>query len=280
MRNMAPFRFPYFDPFMAPIYRFLAECPNVEIVNNSAAGAADYADWLGIDRRRIGVILNGIAGFDRPPAAQVEAWRAHRGLPAAGPVVGSVFRFWPEKDPLLWIDTAAAVARRRSDLTFLLIGAGPMRAAMEKRARECGILDRLIMPGTLPDPRIGVAAMDVFLLTSQVEGTPNVLIEAQQLGCPVVTTAAGGSAETLDHGTTGWVVHDRKPQELANRILQVLDDAEWRSRAQRRAPDFVSRRFGIERMVDETTQVYGLGPAGRSGPMSLRRVAEPVRQSR
>ncbi len=257
MRSMAPFRFPHFYPFMAPVYRALASCPAVEMINNSEAGALDYASWLGIAHGRVGVILNGIGELQLPPRHKITSWRLSLGIPADAVVVGSVFRFWPEKDPLLWLETAAIVAEHRDDAYFLLVGAGPMQAEMEQRAEKLGIRSRLVLPGTQRDLPLAMAAMDMFLLTSHVEGTPNVLIEAQYLGCPVVTTIAGGSAETVENGKTGWVVAERSARQLADRVLESLGDSAWLQEARATAPENASKKFGIERMVAETKHAYG-----------------------
>lgn len=258
MRNMAPFRFAYHHPFMAGIYRLLSKFDNVVFINNSAAGAADYAAWLDMEPERIQVILNGVEPPDVPAPAETAGWRSIIGLPADAPLIGSVFRFWSEKDPQLWLETAASVAAKRPDARFVLVGDGPLRDEMARHAARLGLGERLFMPGVTRDPHVPMAAMDVFLLTSRMEGTPNVLIEAQMLGVPVVTTVAGGSAETVEHGRTGWVVPERDSQRLGERVLAVLEDEAWRAEAAVVAPDFARRRFGIDRMLAETREVYGL----------------------
>jgi len=264
MRNMAPFRFEYFQPFLSPIYRILAQHPNVVMLNNSAAGARDYEGWLGLAPGAIRVLSNGIDEMVRPDRNAVERWREQVGLPIDVPVVGSVFRFWPEKDPLLWIRVAAMVATDHPKAVFLLVGAGPMEGEILALAKTLGIADRLYTPGTEKNPYLALAAMDVFLLTSKVEGTPNVLIEAQMLGCPVVTTVAGGSAETVDDGKTGWVVAERDPKILAMRVSAVLREKAWAEEARRTAPDFAKRRFGLQRMVTQTLENYGLRKANNA----------------
>lgn len=259
MRSLAPCHFPYFLPFMAPIYRVLARQPHVAMLSNSLAGATDYATWLGIERERIQLLRNGIdEGMPPPASAEVGAWRQRIHLVPDAPVVGGVLRLTPEKNPLLWIETAAEVARIRPDAQFLLVGDGPMRDEVVHRAKALGISDRLHMPGVVQEMRWPMAAMDVLLLSSRVEGLPNVLIEAQMLGCPVVTTNAGGSAEAVDHGRTGWVVTAHQAQALAERVLYVLDHAEWRRQASAAAVAFSRAHFGMERMLAETLRVYGV----------------------
>jgi glycosyltransferase involved in cell wall biosynthesis/2-polyprenyl-3-methyl-5-hydroxy-6-metoxy-1,4-benzoquinol methylase len=258
-RNVSPPNFAYHRPYMANAYREVASIPEIVMLNNSAAGAADYASWLGLPGNRIRVLRNGIdPGAFIPPAPRTrERLRAALGIPETAPVIGSVFRLYDEKQPLLWVETAALVARARPDCHFVIVGAGPLRGAVLKRAHQGGFAERLHCPGTSAEASGYLSIFDVFLLTSRAEGTPNVVLEASLAGVPVVATAAGGTAETIDDGVTGLLVRDASAATLAARLLEVLDDAAWRESVEEAGPAFVNRCFGLERMVEETLAVYG-----------------------
>lgn len=259
-RNRSPLHFGYWLPWMRPVYRALSQLPNVVLTNNSQAGARDYARWLDLPEARIQVIYNALAPAALAPAAplDVAALRARFGIAADAPVIGSIFRFYEEKNPLAWIATAAAVAAREPAARFLLVGDGPMRAAMQEAARREGIAGRVIFAGEMADPKPALAAMQVFLLTSREEGLPNVVIEAQAQGVPVVTTRAGGAPEAIDPGASGIVVDRADPTALAAEVLRILDDPAWAAAASTRARAFVAERFGEARMLDETLRLYGL----------------------
>src|SRR5262249_16369307 len=108
----------------------------------------------------------------------------------------------------------------------------------------------------IDDPARGISLFDVFLLTSQFEGTPNVVIEASLLGVPVVATDAGGTREAVCEGTTGFLVQQPGPTAVAERVLAIPDDPAWPARARRQGPAFIESRFGLERMLDETLALY------------------------
>ncbi len=101
-------------------------------------------------------------------------------------------------------------------------------------------------------------AMDAVMLTSRHEGLPNVLLEAQSLGVPVVAPDVGGIGETVVPGVTGWAVRDADAPALADRVLHCLSDKAWAARAQAEGPGFVQRRFGMTTMLQRTLEVYGL----------------------
>ncbi|WP_295392834.1 glycosyltransferase [uncultured Thiodictyon sp.] len=259
-RNMRPSNFTYYRPHMAHAYRCLAGVPGVVLINNSEAGAADYADWLGVGRERFAVKRNGIdaALFRRPGDPEIGRFRAALGVPEGAPLVGSVFRLYDEKRPLLWVEMAALVARSHPAAHFVVFGTGPLQARARALGNRRGLGERLHLPGTTQEPQLAMSAMDLFVLTSSFEGTPNVVLEAQLLGVPVVATEAGGTREALDQGRTGWLVEQPTPAALAERVLAVLADPTWRERARTEAPRFVATRFGLQRMIDETLGLYGL----------------------
>jgi len=247
--------------FMQEGYKAVLGHPSVVLSNNSRAGADDYAQWLGLAPESIEVVYNGI-DFDQL-ALQVEATRVRQvratlGIPRGALVVGSAFRMSEEKRPGLWVQTAAELARRERNLHFIVYGDGPMRAEMVDLAHQLGIGERLHLPGSEDDIASCYKAMDVVMLTSRHEGLPNVLLEAQSLGIPVVAPDVGGVAEALWHGVTGWAVRDADASRLAERLGFCLSDRAWRLRAQQAAPDFVRGRFGIPAMLSRTLEIYGL----------------------
>ena len=255
-RNLNPSRFFFHEPVMQAAYRALLSQPGVVLFNNSLAGARDYADWLGVQAERIGVVYNGIdlPTLDREAAL---AERRRIGVPDEALLVGSMFRFSPEKRPFLWLDTAAAILARRTDVIFALYGAGPMRAEIGARIAALGLEQRVILPGLSGNALAALGAMDVFLLTSEAEGTPNTAIEAQWAGRPVVACTAGGVAEAFLPGETGILVSRSDPEAIADAVLRLAADRAWRERIRSTGPGFVASRFGLDRMVSELIAQYG-----------------------
>lgn len=259
-RSLAPTHFNFFQPFMLPIYRDLLNSERVTMLNNSEAGAVDYARWLGIDPVRIRVINNAVHDSEHvtPPADQVREYRRKLGIPDGARVLGSIFRFAPEKRVGLWIDIAAAVAAKRPDLWFLLAGDGPEQAAALAKARTLGLGDRFVMPGKTTKPALELALMDCFLLTSRVEGLPNAILEAQLSGVPVVTSAVGGAPEAIAQiGVSGYAIDSNNPHDYVDPILRLVsgDSADIQRREQLTA--LVKQRFAMDRMISETLNTYG-----------------------
>jgi glycosyltransferase involved in cell wall biosynthesis len=258
-RNVNPSHFALYQRYMDPVYQTLAERPEVSLVNNSEAGARDYEGWLGLPRGRIGILRNGVdfGGTARASPAAIAAIRATLGVPDGATLVGGVFRLFPEKRPMLWVDAAAEIARRDKTVRFVIYGQGVLEHDLRGHIRACGLEDRLMLAGVTGDVLAVLSALDVFMLTSFKEGTPNVVLEAQWVGTPVVAVEAGGTREALEPGRTGWIVDPATPAALADRVSRLLADPDLRAACRSTGPAFVEARFGLGRMVDETLAAYG-----------------------
>jgi glycosyltransferase involved in cell wall biosynthesis len=265
-RNLNPSHFSLYQPYMDPAYRALAQVPNVTLINNSRAGADDYADWIGIARSRITVVYNGVDfGSQCRLSAEAAAFlRQSYGIPVDAFVVGGVFRFGEEKRPILWIESAALVAREVTNAWFIIFGQGHMQHQMLRRARQLGLQERLILAGVTNDVLSGMSIMDLLFLTSRGEGLPNVLLEAQWVGTPVVTTDAGGAKEAIDPGVTGWCVAEDRPIDLARQIIALYRAAGTCVEARRHGPAFVRKQFSLAGMIAQTMKMYGYSTAADS----------------
>jgi glycosyltransferase involved in cell wall biosynthesis len=246
--------------------RRMSANPAVAILNNSAVGAAGYERWLRLPPKTIRLLYNGYMPGHActPSGGDVARLRAQFGWSPGVPVVGTVMRFVEQKDPDLWLETAAEIAKARSDVRFLLAGYGELHGRLVRRIASLGLVDRVAMPGPVTDAGLIYAALDVILLTSRNEGVPNVLIEAQAAGRPIVAADVGGVSEAVSQDRTGRIVRERSPQRLAEAVVDMLDDPGWAARARTEGPAFVASRFGLDLMVAETLETYGL-PAYASG---------------
>lgn len=257
-RNVAPIHFNYHRSHMKFGYSELASCADITMLNNSEAGVRSYAGWLDLPEDRFKVLRNGIdtTTIARPEPPAVATLRAELGIPPEAPVVGSIFRLYDEKRPLLWVNAAAIVAQHRPDAHFVVFGSGPLQEQMLKLSRNAGLEHRLHLPGTIANPALGLGLLDVFLLASEFEGTPNVVLEASLMGVPVVATDAGGAAEAIQEGVTGFVVRSALAPQIAARVVRILEDPAFSAQVALSGPRFVLERFGLGRMIAETIALH------------------------
>lgn len=232
-------------PWLRALMKLLLESPRVRLANNSRSGIRDYCRWLQLRAADIALIHNG---FELPGGEISD--------PPSTPVIGGVMRLTEEKRPLLWVDAVAELIAGGHDVNGLLIGDGPMMVQTAARIARLGLQERIELAGRQNDMNRQYARMSMLLLTSRTEGLPNVLVEAQACGLPVVATAAGGAAETFVDGETGFLCHDASAESLAATAAPLLTDAGLRDRMGAAARGHATGNFSLEAMIHRTRQVY------------------------
>jgi len=260
-RNVNPTHFPYLAAsWFRPWYRWLASFSNVHFINNSHAGAEDYAAWLELPLERFHVILNGLdfGTVEHPGAERVDALRTELGLSSKDRLIAGVFRFSEEKQPEVFVQVLSQILRDDPRLHVAIAGAGPLEANIRSAITRGGAQDRFHLLGRRTDVASLLCAAELLLLTSRAEGTPNVLLEAQALKCPVVATRAGGATDAVWHEQTGLLCDVGDVDELVRSVRRLLDDEDARAAMASAGPAFIKDRFGLERMVEQSVAVYDM----------------------
>lgn len=239
-------------------YKRLLQNENIIAVNNSRAGAKDYAKWVGTAEDRFEVIENGIelpkADFRHSEAKKI-AIKGELGLEQNSELVLGVMRLTEEKRPELFLDACSIILKRRPNAKAILVGDGPLNKKLGKKLKGLGVGDRFRMLGISERVIDIMKCCDVLMLTSRQEGSPNVLIEAQSVGCPVLTTSAGGATEAINDGITGFVVSDR-PKEIAQKACDILSDDSLKQSLGNAGKLFVREKFQMDNMVKKTLKLY------------------------
>lgn len=178
---------------------------------------ADEVALLGVPRDRIAIVMNGVDAELFRPRDRAAA-RRELGLPA-GPLALYVGNLKEEKGVLDLPRAWDLVARDLPDATLAIVGGGPMRPAL-----EAALPPRATLFGPQPLAAIPtwLAACDVLVLPSHIEGTPNVVLEALACGRRVVASAVGGVPDVLTSPTLGTLVPAREPEQFAAALTQAL----------------------------------------------------------
>jgi len=178
------------------------------------------------------------------------------------PRVGTVARLAAVKDLDLLVEVAALLRRTHPEVEVLIVGDGPDRPRLEARAIGAGLADTVRFTGRLADVTAVLDEVDVYLITSVFEGGVSMsVLEAMAAGIPVVTTAAGGVAEAVVEGKTGYVVSRNQDRgalaaELAQRVAGLLDDPALRARLGAAGAERVRALFTVEQTAARTLRAY------------------------
>lgn len=207
----------------------------------------------GVPARKVTVVHDGIAIGDVARTAPVDI-RPELGFPPGTPLVIATGALVGHKDHATLIRAAHLASTARPDLRWVIAGEGPLRKALEALVRELGLENRVYLLGEVPDAVRLVAAADLFVMPSSMEGLGTSILDAMALGVPVVATRAGGIPEVLSGGA-GLLVDPADPAALASAVLQVLADPGLQQRLTLRAREAVDR-YSDERMAEGVLRVY------------------------
>jgi glycosyltransferase involved in cell wall biosynthesis len=190
----------------------------------------------------------------RDPGAR-RVLRAELGLAAGARVVVTVARLDPQKGHA---DLLAAVPRH-PDVTFVWVGDGESRAALEARIAQGGLDVRLL--GHRRDVGMILDGADLFVLPSHMEGLSFALLEALAHGVPVVASDSGGTPEVVRDAVDGLVHRRGDPEHLAAKLAWALEHPDA-MRAMAESGRERAAAFSADRMLQDTLAVLGSLRAG------------------
>jgi glycosyltransferase involved in cell wall biosynthesis len=205
--------------------------------------------------RRVETVTPGIdlRRFDRSSVNPRSVAEYRRG---AGHVIGTVARLATQKAIHVLLVATPILLQQYPDIRVLIVGDGPLRAALEHRAHQLGIAHAVTFAGYQEDVASAYGAMDVFVLPSRDEGFGIVFLEAMAMGVPVVGTRVIGSTEAVEDGVTGLLVPYADPPALAEAVLRILGDPDFARCLRDTAAERVRRCFSRERSVARVEALY------------------------
>jgi len=190
-------------------------------------------------------------------AEEIARARAALGIHPGEMAIGTITRLHDSKGNEYLVDAAADVVRQRPSARFFLAGEGPLRDALEARARTHGLGDRFVFVGFVKDVAAVLSAFDISVFPSLWEGTPLTAFETLAMGKPIVATDADGLREVLRRGATARIVPTRDAGALAREIVALVDDPDLRVRMAAAARE-AGREFGIDAFVRKMETLYTL----------------------
>lgn len=177
------------------------------------------------------VIPYGVREPRRPTDEELARERAELGIPDDIVLLGTVARLHDGHKRVSDLIRALAVVRTAAPkLRLLIVGDGPDRQALECLARELGVADRVHWAGFRADPSSCFYLMDIFALTSALEGFGIVFAEAAWCGLPCIGSAVGGIVDAIEDGVTGVLVPPRDVDAIVGAVLKLAGDSESRRR--------------------------------------------------
>ena len=207
--------------------------------------------------RDVAVIPNGIDLESYEDLPTKEASRQRLALNNNDKIILFVGTLRPVKGLKYLIQAMNMVRQKDTKARLMLIGYGEERQSLEGLVKELDLGDRVTFVGKVPNEKVPeyMAASDIFVLPSLSEGFPVVILEAMASGLPIVATKVGGLPEIVKDGENGFLVKPRGPEELADKVLALLENEELRRGMIRNNRNKV-QQYSWENTVGQLEAIY------------------------
>ncbi len=179
-------------------------------------------------------------------------------IPQGNRVITMTACFKQQKNCIDFVRTAEILLTKSpvQTLTFLLIGEGKLRYAIEKEIIRRGVEKHFILPGWHRDIPGILRITDIFVLTSLWEGLPRAVVEALSAGVPVVANAVDGVREVVRNNFNGYTVKPLDVTTMAEHLNRILTQPPLRATLSRNASTSIGTEFDIDHMVSQQEQLY------------------------
>jgi glycosyltransferase involved in cell wall biosynthesis len=232
---------------------------------NSHAAARSLEQRYGLPADRTRIIRNAVDAVDAGSQDDRRYVRDTLGLPPEQRVVLMVGRQTEEKNHPMFLRAARRCGERRSDVTYVALGHLVRPMEMEALVDSIGARPFVRIVEQREDVGRWLAAADLFCLTSDREGLPNVVLEAMAAGLPIICTDFESAREVISDPSLGIIIPRDDDAALAETVLELLDDPERGRRLGDAARAHARTEFSWERLVREMEALYTdlLTPQGR-----------------
>tara|TARA_R110002072_G_scaffold303142_1_gene495790 strand:+ start:48640 stop:49755 length:1116 start_codon:yes stop_codon:yes gene_type:complete len=207
-----------------------------------------------LSESKVVVIPNGV-DVERFASAQPADLSAF-GVPSDTRAILSVGRLDEQKNPLGLLKSFAEIAEAQPEVHLLYVGHGPEEAALRAAVSELKLESRVHLAGWQADVAGIMRACDLFVLASNWEGMPNVLLEAGAAGIPIVSTEVEGAGEIISPGESGVLVGISQQAELTNAMSDCLNEPVAAKERAGRLQHSIAERFTWDSVVAAYSKLY------------------------
>jgi len=210
----------------------------------------------GVPERLVEVVPSGIDFAPFREVKEKDFLRREFGFGPDDYLVGIVAQLEDHKGHRDLIAAAKILKEHAPRIRVIIVGEGSLRMELDRQAHDLHVDDVVYFLGFREDvPRI-LASLDLFVLSSRMEGLGTSIMDAMASRLPVVATQAGGIPELVIHRETGLLVPPQDPPALANAILKLFLDRALAARLAQRGFEVVHEKFSAEAMARKIVGIY------------------------
>lgn len=244
-------RFGFKTEVLRKIQKLVAK--NAQLVITPSEYLKKIVKMWGVDEDRIKVIYNSVEKIKLDPDKQT----AKKNLGLKGDIILSAGRLvsWKGMDTL--INLMPGLLQINPNFKLLIAGSGNLINNYKLLINNLGLTGKVILLGKVEQKKLWqyMRASEMFVLNTAYEGLSHILIEAMQIGAPIITTKVGGNGELIKNRETGVLVEYNNAEELKKTILELWKNQGWSQELAQNAQVEARDKFMRERMIGEVIKV-------------------------
>ncbi|MBZ5647061.1 MAG: glycosyltransferase family 4 protein [Acidobacteriia bacterium] len=209
-----------------------------------------------VSAKKVVIIRNGLDCTRVQSSLSPGEAKLRLGLPADAVVIGSAGRLEPVKRLERLVRAATLIVRDLPSAHVVIAGDGNEENRLRELAQASDVRDRIHFLGHRDDIFDVLRAIDVFVICSDHEGLPMVLLEAMWLGLPVVASAVGGMADVIENGVSGVLLPVAGPEEISRMCVRIAHDPALRMSMTEKARRRVREDYSAEQNAAGLAELY------------------------
>ncbi|MCP2605211.1 glycosyltransferase, partial [Candidatus Aminicenantes bacterium AH-873-B07] len=171
-------------------------------------------------------------------------------------LVGIIAHLADHKGHKYLIEASQIIKNKTDKIKIIIVGEGPLKMELTRKVMKLNTGNVVFFLGFRKDiPQI-LNSLNLFVLSSYLEGLGSSILDAMACKLPVVATCTGGIPEAVKDGITGILVPPRNPEALAEAILKLYNNRKLAKEMGERGYKLVQEKFSIKSMVDKTLEFY------------------------
>jgi len=209
----------------------------------------------GFDPARTWFVPNGVAVSLADEGGKSRC-RNLLGLPRDCFIAVFVGRLSHEKGLDVVLDAWQVVVASHPASKLVLVGDGPDRGLLKAKSLAAGLAQSVVFSGKVKTVESYLCAADIFVLPSFTEGMSNALLEAMAVALPVIASRVSGTVDVVQHEENGLLFEVGNVEELAERIISLIESPGQRTRLGAKGRTTIERHFSMDAMVDRYVSLY------------------------
>ena len=171
-------------------------------------------------------------------------------------LIGNIGRLSEQKGMSYFIEAAEITAKTHPEARFIIVGEGEEKEQLHAQVKAKGLQDKVLFLGYRNDIQNVMSQLDFVVLSSLWEGLPLTPIEAYSVGKTVIGTAVDGTPEIIRDGVDGYLVEQRNPVQLAEKMNELIENPETRKNMGIQAMKRYRNEFSFEKLSERYIAFY------------------------